>query len=149
MASSPICLIAADVVRAHGQFADLCGQDPRNSGIRGLPPHFDLAAALAEVLRRKPVRLTSELDEQGLQIAALSLDRPPLSVSTEEVSICSPFPPHQPTLGRCGAHFVGLNVREMPWQVGGRPAIDVRLDHWRALREDVARRVGCAELLAA
>jgi hypothetical protein len=137
-------VIAADVAPAHGQFADLCGPEPRNSGIRGTPPGLDLAAALARVLAERPVALNSELDEQGLQIAALSLDRAPLVVTTEEVSICSPFPPHQPQLGRCGAHFVGLNARDLPWRYYGRPAREVRLEHWRARRGEVYARVGLA-----
>src|SRR4051795_4479741 len=42
-------------------------------------------------LMQCPVQLQSELDEQGLQIAALSLGGPPLVVTTAEVTICSPF----------------------------------------------------------
>lgn len=135
-------VIAADVKPAHGRFADLCGPEPRNSGLRGTPPGFDLEAALARVLELRPAPLDSELDEQGLQIAALSLDRAPLVVTTEEVSICSPFYPHQPEPGRCGAHFVGLNARELPWRWYDRPATEVRLEHWRALRPDMRRRAG-------
>ncbi|MBC6982682.1 hypothetical protein [Caulobacter sp. 17J80-11] len=135
-------VIAADVKPAHGRFADLCGPEPRNSGIRGTPPGFDLGEALGRVLAMKPEVLHSELDEQGLQIAALSLDRPPLVVTTEEVSICSPFHPHQPQPGRCGAHFVGLNARDLPWRWYDRPATEVRLEHWRDLLPEMRRRAG-------
>ena len=135
-------LIAEDVTPAHGAFADLCGPEPRNSGIRGLPPGFDLAAALAYVLRRRPVPLDSELDEQGLQVAALSQGPAPLVVRTEDVTICSPFHPHQPHLGRSGAHFVGLNAREIPWRWYNRPAAEVRAEHWERLRPELYARVG-------
>lgn len=137
-------VLAADIAPAHGQFAELCGPAPRNSGIRGTAPAFDLEAALGEVLRRRPVSLASELDEQGLQIAALSLDKPPLVVTVDEVSICSPFHPHCPELGCCGAHFVGLNARDIPWRYYDRPATEVRLAHWRGHRDELHRRVGLA-----
>jgi hypothetical protein len=96
---------------------------------------------LKAVLRRNPVLLESELDEQGLQIAALSLTNRPLVVSLEEVTICSPFYPHLPHLGRCGAHFVGINVRNIPWSYYGQPATELRLKHWRDLRAELYRRV--------
>jgi len=135
-------LIAGDMVPACGRFAPLCGPAPRNSGIRGTPAGFDLEHAIARVLDMMPGPLESELDEQGLQIAALSLDGPPLVVSTGDVSICSPFPPHTPEFGACGAHFVGLNARSLPWEFYGRPATQVRLEHWRQHRPELFRRVG-------
>lgn len=136
------CLIAADDVLAHGKFAELCGPAPRNSGIRGLPPEFDYEAALKAVLEKIPASLESELDEQGLQVAAVSLKSAPLVVSSADVSICSPFYPHNPELGRCGAHFVGINARHLPWTYYGRPAIEVRLAHWMRLRDELYRRTG-------
>jgi hypothetical protein len=135
-------LIAADVTPAHGQFADQCGPEPRNSGIRGTPAGFDYERCIRSVLGENPVTLRSELDEQGLQIAAVSNDCQPYVVSREDVTICSPFPPHMPELGRCGAHFVGLNTRDLPWQFEGRPAREVRLEHWRQHRPELYRRVG-------
>lgn len=135
-------LIAADVTPAHGQFAAQCGPEPRNSGLRGTPAGFGYEAAIAAVLADNPVTLRSELDEQGLQVAALSRGVVPYVVPVEDVAICSPFPPHAPEPGRCGAHFVGLNTRSLSFEVGGRPASDVRLDHWRAHRADLYRRVG-------
>ncbi|MDB5395845.1 MAG: hypothetical protein JWM91_3351 [Rhodospirillales bacterium] len=135
-------LIAADVTPAHGQFAHLCGSEPRNSGIRGTPAGFDLAKKIADVLADHPAPLRSELDEQGLQIAALSKDSPPDAIGTDDVTICSPFPPHQPQLGRCGAHFVGLNAHCIPWDYDGRPATEVRLEHWKRHRPELYRRVG-------
>lgn len=135
-------LLAEDVVAAHGAFAELCGPAPRNSGIRGVPPGFSLAQAFARVLEMAPRALASELDEQGLQVAALSLDKPPLVVRTSEVSICSPFWPHQWGLGRCGAHFVGLNARALPWRYYDRPATEVRIEHWAHHRAELYARVG-------
>jgi hypothetical protein len=135
-------LIAADVAPAHGQFAAQCGPEPRNSGLRGTPAHFDYEGAIRTVLAENPVKLESELDEQGLQIAAVSRGDRPYVVLVEDVAICSPFPPHLPEPGRCGAHFVGLNTRNLPWEFHGRPAREVRLEHWRRHRPELYRRVG-------
>lgn len=135
------CLLAEDVAPCFGQFSDCCPAQPRNSGIRGLPPGFDLKRQFMEVLERCPAVLTSELDEQGLQTAALS-NFDPLIVNNREVSICSPFPPHVAQLGSCGAHFVGLNASSLPWEFMGRPAIEVRREHWRSVRAAVYQKVG-------
>jgi hypothetical protein len=140
-------LIAEDVSIGHGAFADLCGPEPRNSGIRGTAPGFDLAQAIAHVLSHCPVHMTSELDEQGLQVAALSIGRQPLVVRSNEVTICSPFWPHQPQLGTCGAHFVGLNSKQIPWLYYGRPAIEVRCDHWKQHRAELYDRVGLSKTI--
>jgi hypothetical protein len=141
-------VIAADDTLAHGRFAELCGPHPRNSGIRGIAPAFEYEAALATVLRRKPGALESELDEQGLQIAALNLDGKARVVTTAEVSICSPFHPHRPELGTCGAHFIGLNTRHIPWRYYDRPATEVRLAHWNEHRPELYRRVGLGHEVA-
>lgn len=135
-------LIAEDVAIGHRQFTHLAGDEPRNSGIRGTPAGFDLGQAIAAVLEEQPVRLESELDEQGLQIAAMLRDSEPLVVRTGDVSICSPFPPHQPDTGRYGAHFVGLNAHGYDWDFHGRPALEVRREHWAKLRPDLYERLG-------
>jgi hypothetical protein len=134
-------LFAEDVARCLGQFDALCGPHARNSGIRGLPPGFDYASALRAVLNEHPVVMTSELDEQGLQAAALQRALPLLVVTTEDVSICSPFPPHQPELGRYGAHFVGQNAHFLPWSSEGRPALAHLSDHWGRHRNTLEERV--------
>lgn len=135
-------LIAEDVAPGHGVFGHLAGSEPRNSGIRGTPAGFDLEGAIASILREHPAHLDSELDEQGLQIAAMRCGAEPLVVRTEEVSICSPFPPHQPGLGTCGAHFVGLNAHGFDWHYYDRPALEVRREHWQQHRPELFRRVG-------
>lgn len=95
--SSPeSCLLAEDVTSSLGQFGSMCGARALNTGIRGLPAGFDLEERLRAVLDVHPVTLVSELDEQGLQVAALSWTRPPHVVSVHDVTICSPFPPHLP-----------------------------------------------------
>ena len=124
-------LFAEDVQACFGQFGAICGRAPRNSGIRGLPPDFDLGRAMVEVLRKNRIILRSELDEQGLQTAVLQPYNP-FVVKTKEVSICSPFPPHMPNLGRCGAHFVGLNAKSLPWTYEGRPGVEYIREHWTA-----------------
>lgn len=135
-------LLAEDVIRCFGGFGDLCGARPLNTGIRGLPPGFDVGAALASVLQRKSVRLISETDEQGMQVAALLAAGETAIVEIEDVTICSPFPPHLPHLGRAGAHFVGLNTRRLGFDWNGRPAELVRAQHWDLHLSEVARRVG-------
>ncbi|HEU4643130.1 MAG TPA: hypothetical protein VFS44_11810 [Gemmatimonadaceae bacterium] len=142
------CVIAEDVQACFGRFAPLAGGAPRNSGIRGLPPGFDLAVAIAGVLREHPAPISSELDEQGLQVAAVARAGAQWVVGIDEVSICSPFPPHQPELGRCGAHFVGVNVRHAPWELDGRPAVEWLREHWLRWREEVLARTGAPERVA-
>jgi hypothetical protein len=149
LAADDHCLIAADVRAAFGRFAELCGPEPRNSGIRGLPPGFDLGAAFLRVLARRPARLETELDEQGLQVAAVSCDRKLLVVGLDEVSVCSPFHPHLPDLGSCGAHFVGLNLRHIPWEYYGRPADQWQAEHWERHRPALYDAVGIGHRPAA
>lgn len=135
-------VLAEDVRACFGRFAALCGARPLNSGIRGLPPGFDVEAALCGALARLPGMLMSELDEQGLQVAALQAAGPVAVVELDEVTICSPFPPHLPHLGRAGAHFVGLNTRRLGFRFYGRAAEAVRAEHWDAHAPEVTRRIG-------
>lgn len=135
-------VLAADVRACFGRFAPLCGERPLNGGIRGLAPGFALGDALAQLLRDYPGTLISELDEQGLQCAALVSSGRTAVVDLDEVTICSPFPPHLPHLGTAGAHFVGLNTRALGFQFAGRPAEEVRAAHWDGHAPEVARRVG-------
>jgi hypothetical protein len=143
----PGALVAEDVRACFGRFADLCGEAPRNLGMRGLPPGFDFEAALARLLEERPGPLASELDEQGLQLAALSRLGRLYVVGVSEVTICSPFPPHLPYLGRAGAHFVGLNARRLGWSLEGRPAEEHTLESWLRLRGEVYARVGLRSAL--
>lgn len=85
--------------------------------------------------------LASELDEQGLQVAAVSQEKPPHVVRVSDVAISSPFPPHLPGLGRCGVHFVGLNVKRAGWDHEGRPGEAWIREHWERHREEVERKV--------
>lgn len=144
------CLMAEDVRPCYGQFAAQCPPLACNAGIRGLPPGFDLDAALREVLAARRsrtggrLRFESELDEQGLQTAALSRVAPLALVSLREVTVCSPFHPHLPELGRCGAHFVGLNARHIAWDYYDRPADAWMTEHWQRHRAELYRRTGAA-----
>lgn len=126
----PTCLLAEDVITMLGQFQALCGPAPRNSGIRGIPPGFDLTGAFASALAETGVTLRSELDEQGLVTFACSRDRSPHVIPVEDVAICGPFPPHRQQLGRCGAHFVGLNAHRLPWTRDGLPGEMHVRNHW-------------------
>jgi ribosomal protein S18 acetylase RimI-like enzyme len=146
------CLLAEDVKRCYGQFDALCPPQPCNAGIRGMPPGFDLEAALRGAIARQAdntrggVSYRSELDEQGLQTVALSLASPLRLVQLDEVSVCSPFPPHLPELGRCGAHFVGLNARHIPWDYHDRPADTWMGEHWQRHRPQLFRHTGTPAL---
>jgi hypothetical protein len=134
------CLMAADVSPALGQFSEMCQHRALNSGIRGVPPGFDLETRLRRKLARSGIVLRSELDEQGLQAAVL-LDSNLFVVDTDDVSICSPFPMHQQRLGRCGAHFVGLNPKRAPWTIDGRPAHELIRERWDAYAGELDRLV--------
>ncbi len=141
-------LFAEDVDRCLGVFDPLCPPGSYNAGIRGLPPGADLAAELAAVLRQAeerdgvPLRLEAEIEEQGLQAAAMCRRDPLFLVRTAEVSICSPFWPRSPELGSCGAHFTGSNAHHIPWNYYDRPA-DAWLDeHWARHRPELYRRAG-------
>lgn len=150
MAVEDRTLMAADIKRCLGAFQDSVVPGSINSGIRGLPPGFDLAGALRATLEEESarigrvVKLESELDEQGLQAVALHRHRPALVVSTREVSICSPFWPRDPELGTCGAHFVGLNNKHIPWDYFNRSGDVVRREHWDRHRAELYRRAGLA-----
>ena len=143
------CVMAEDVQACYGQFAPQCpGQPPCNAGIRGLPPGFDLEAALREAIAQReqaldaPLRFDSELDEQGLQVTALSAEEPLKVVSLRDVTVCSPFHPHLPELGHCGAHFVGLNARSIAWDYYDRPADEWMTQHWARHRPVLYERTG-------
>ena len=136
------CLLAEDARALYGQFTRFCGSEPRNAGLRGLPPGYPLEDALGRLLREVHSTLASELDEQGLQVAAVSLLTSPEVVSIDDVSICSPFPPHRVELGRRGAHFCGLNARHFPWQLDGRYAEEWIEDHWRQHLPTLRQLVG-------
>ncbi len=147
-------LFAQDAERCLGSFESLCPPIPLNAGIRGLAPGVDfvgpLAAALAAAeqlqagARRLPLKLLDEIEEQGLQAAAICRIEPLYLVTTEEVSICSPFWPRSPELGTCGAHFVGMNARHTPWNYYDRPADDWLAEHWQKHRPALYRKAGLA-----
>jgi hypothetical protein len=136
------CLTAEDVVPMFGKFESLCGSQARNGGIRGLPPALEIEHVLRTILTQHSVIMSSELDEQGLNTAALRFFSEPHVVALEDVTICSPFRPHLQHLGACGAHFCGLNARKMPWQYQGRNGAEHIHDHWKHHRQTIYERVG-------
>jgi hypothetical protein len=135
-------LLAEDARALFGHFAPFCGPEPRNAGMRGLPPEYPLEEVLDALLREVPASLVSELDEQGLQVAAASWFETPAVVGIDEVSICSPFPPHRLELGSRGAHFCGLNARHFPWQLDGRYAEEWIEEHWQRHLPTLSALVG-------
>jgi len=143
------CVIAEDVIVAFGGFDAECGPEPRNIGIRGLPPGFDMAGPLERILAEHPAPLTVAIDEQGLQVAVLS--REPLTrvVPLHEVTICSPIEPHLQHLGSHGAHFVGLNVKEVQWSWDDVPGAKYFQWHWESHLPTMQRLIGSEEAAAA
>lgn len=144
-------LFAEDVDRCFGAFEPQCDAVLRehsvrglNAGIRGLPPGVDLgealAAALAEADRHArertglPLDLSGEIEEQGLQAAAIARMQPLHLVRLAEVNLSSPFWPKTPGFGSCGAHFVGMNARHIPWNYYDRPADEWLAEHWERSR---------------
>lgn len=144
-------LLAEDADRCLGSFDSLVGPGAFNAGIRGLPPGYDFEAALKFVLQSvagragSPSKIIAEIEEQGLQVAAMFRLSPLYLVSRAEVSICSPFWPKSPELGTCGAHFTGMNARHIPWNYYDRPADDWLADHWRRHRPELYRKAGLPE----
>lgn len=134
------CLFAEDVDRGFGSFDALCPPGNLNAGIRGLPPNVDLADELQAVLHEVKTRqngnfrLESEIEEQGLQAAAICRRNPLFLVKSSEVSICSPFWPRSPELGTCGAHLVGMNAHHIPWNYYDRSADEWLEEHWQTTR---------------
>lgn len=128
-------LVAEDVRCCFGQFARLCPNRPRNSGITGFPPGLDAEAALRPFLEGR--MLCSELDEQGLQVAMISAN-PHRVVKTEEVSISGYFRPHSLELGLCGAHFVGVNAKRSTSTWNGRSSEQYTHEFWDQHKKTVA-----------
>jgi hypothetical protein len=133
-------LIAEDVKGCYGQFADLCPATSRNSGIRGLPPGYDLEERLRRLLAQTQITLSSETDEQGLQVAVLSREKHHV-VGLDEVAICGYFRPHLLELGSCGAHFVGVNARQLPWSWNGRRGHEYVQEYWDWRKTEVIDRL--------
>jgi hypothetical protein len=150
-------LFAEDVDRCFGSFESLVPPDITpsgglNAGIRGLPAGEDLSVPLRAVLQAAdlatrqtdgtPLRLQGEIEEQGLQAAAMARCEPLYLVQNAEVSLCSPFWPKRPEFGSCGAHFVGMNASHSPWDYYDRPADQWLADHWERSRPELYRRAG-------
>ena len=126
-----------------------------NAGIRGLPPGVDLGRALtlaltqadadARRLTGKPLDLSGEIEEQGLQAAAVAslpglLGGTLRLVRLAEVNLSSPFWPKTPNFGTCGAHFIGMNARHIPWNYYDRPADEWLAEHWAHARHELYMR---------
>jgi hypothetical protein len=133
-------LVSEDVASCFGGFAEYAGEHPVNLGLRGLAPGVEFEQHLRDVLTESGRSIVDSNDEQGLQLAALRRRGEPERVTLKDVTICSPFPPHVPHLGECGAHFVGLNTH-LPWNYYDRPADSVRAEHWDSVVDELRRRV--------
>jgi len=81
-----------------------------------------------------PLDLSGEIEEQGLQAAAILRCAPLHLVRLAEVNLSSPFWPKTPAFGSCGAHFVGMNARHIPWNYFDRPADEWLAEHWERAR---------------
>lgn len=136
-----VCVLAEDVVAGFGQFAPLCGPAPRNSGIRGLPPGFDLTRALRGVLNTHPVRLVSpSLTSRGSRWRRCRAPQPRWSSASRKSPSARP---RRRTFSGSerGAHFVGINVtRARPFYDG--VALSRIAEHWELWKHDVYGAVG-------
>jgi hypothetical protein len=133
-------LTAEDVKSCYGQFAPWCPPFPRNSGIRGFPPGHDTEQKIRMLLGATGAKLSSETDEQGLHVALISAEKHRV-VRLEEVSICGYFRPHLLGLGSCGAHFVGVNAKRLPWTWNGRSGEQYHHAHWDSKKPEVLERL--------
>lgn len=165
--SSTACLVAQDDRPRFGAFASDCGTEPIHAGLRGLPPGFDLVAALDAALASRPVVLISDLDEHGLHIAALSRNGRPRAIPLEEVSICSPFANGGANgakggatggatgglsgskLGECGALFVDLNGCDHGPGIQDAPGPDGICEHWRSVRHEIYEKIAIQPMASA
>jgi hypothetical protein len=88
-------------------------------------------------------RMTSECDEQGLQVAMIPSE-PHRLVTIEEVSISGYFRPHLLDPGSGGAHFVGVNAKRSAciWQ--GRSVEQYAHEFWDGRRAQVEERIRTA-----
>jgi hypothetical protein len=136
-------LIAEDVKACYGQFAFMCPESPRNSGIRGFPPDYGVEEKLRSLLDSTGVHLSTETDEQGLEVAFISAENHRV-VRLEEVSISGYFRPHQIELGSCGAHFVGVNLKQVPQIWNGRSVDEYVHEYWDGKKPEVYERVAPA-----
>jgi hypothetical protein len=75
-----------------------------------------------------------------LQVAVLTAGSHHV-VTLAEVTICSPIPPHLPHLGRCGAHFVGVNAKKLRWEWNGKSGEEYIQEHWDRLLSEVRQKV--------
>jgi hypothetical protein len=126
MEESDSLLIAEDVAAHYGNLERFCSSEPRNAGIRGLPPHFNAEERLGNILERLREPLTHDCDEQGLQVALVTSEKHRV-VPLNEVAICGYFRPHRLQPGTCGAHFVGVNSKRLPWEWQGQQASSMRI----------------------
>jgi len=133
-------LIAEDVRSCYGNFAPWCVTEPRNSGIRGTPAGFPIEEKLQKMLARSQRSIRSETDEQGLQVSMITREKHRV-VSLEEVSICGYFRPHQLRLGSCGAHFVGVNARKLPFEWNGLSGETYVHDFWDSMKPQVLGQI--------
>ncbi len=134
-------LIAEDVRACHGQFAPFCTEEPRNAGIVGFPPHYDVQTKMRSLLDETGVCLSAETDEQGLQVALVTSEKHRV-VAVREVSICGYYHPHLPELGSCGAHFVGVNVKHLAYAHGFWDGKKTEIEHRLSMHSVHALRSG-------
>jgi hypothetical protein len=133
-------LIAEDVRACYGKFAPLCPPLPRNSGIVGVPPSYDLEANLRNILENTGAVLSSETDEQGLQVALVSRERHEV-VTMQEVPVCGYFRPHKLELGSCGGHFVGVNAKRLPWTWNARSGEHYVAEYWDWIKLELYQKL--------
>jgi len=58
-------------------------------------------------------------------------------VTLQEVSVSGYFRPHMLELGACGAHFVGVNAKHLPWTWNGRSGEEYIHEYWDCKKTDL------------
>lgn len=107
-------------------------------GVFGVDARYAVCVNTAGARRARAA--TGDVPAEVLRIDADGL-APAWLRGPEDVTVCSPFHPHLPHLGRCGAHFVGLNARHLPWAYFDRPADAWLAEHWARHRDQLERNV--------
>ena len=101
-----LCVLEEDAKRCLGQFATTsAARRPSTPAYGACRPASTWRPRCGRCSNGAPSCSARSWTNRALQAAALSLRKPPLLVSVEEVTICSPFWPHHPHLGPRGAHF--------------------------------------------
>lgn len=100
--------VTEGIFRSYGQFEAVVPDNIKiNTGMYGLPPGYDLGGKVNGVLKSGLIqKWEGHLDEQGLLASVFAKDGAKMA-RLSDISVLDPRLPYG--MGKCGAHFVGLN----------------------------------------